>query len=381
MDAVAALPARPRFLHADNSAGIERRPPGSTPYRSRAPGDLPVRRGQRARYAARTRAGRRDARPRRGSTRGAGGRYGRLRRHVACAARGTSRDGLARATPTGIAGASAIARIALVSGERVPVVGFVTMDMTMLDVTDHPCAVGDVVDVHRTGRRRAAQRGRRRSHGRVLPVRDPHGAAWTSAADLRRRRAVSRRAAIIVLDGVGIGEAPDAAQYGDAGSNTLGNIARAVGGMRLPNLERAGLGNIAPLAGRRAQARGRQPRTAALFRPPPARTARPATGRSRASTSPSRSRRTRTASRPTCWPSSRGARVAGCSATRRRAGRQSSLSSASEHQRTGAWIVYTSADSVFQVAAHEETVPLDELYRRVRGRAGRCSFRPTTCPA
>ena len=60
---------------------------------------------------------------------------------------------------------------------------------------------------------------------------------------------MSKRAIIIVLDGVGIGAAPDADAYGDVGSNTLGNLARAVGGMRLPNLERAGLGNIAPLAG------------------------------------------------------------------------------------------------------------------------------------
>jgi phosphopentomutase len=60
---------------------------------------------------------------------------------------------------------------------------------------------------------------------------------------------MSRRAAIIVLDGVGIGAAPDAARYGDLGSNTLANIARAVRGMRLPNLERAGLGNIAALEG------------------------------------------------------------------------------------------------------------------------------------
>jgi phosphopentomutase len=60
---------------------------------------------------------------------------------------------------------------------------------------------------------------------------------------------MSRRAAIIVLDGVGIGEAPDASQYGDVGSNTLGNVGRAVGGMDLPELERAGLGNIAPMSG------------------------------------------------------------------------------------------------------------------------------------
>ena len=59
----------------------------------------------------------------------------------------------------------------------------------------------------------------------------------------------SRRAAIIILDGVGAGAAPDAAAYGDVGSDTLGNVARAVGGLRLPNLERAGLGNAAPLEG------------------------------------------------------------------------------------------------------------------------------------
>jgi len=52
----------------------------------------------------------------------------------------------------------------------------------------------------------------------------------------------------IVLDSVGIGEMPDAAQYGDAGSDTLGNIAR-IRGIKLPNLERLGLGNIMPLTG------------------------------------------------------------------------------------------------------------------------------------
>ena len=50
------------------------------------------------------------------------------------------------------------------------------------------------------------------------------------------------RAAIIVLDGLGTGPAPDTGAYGDAGSDTLGNVARAVGGLRLPNLERLGLG-------------------------------------------------------------------------------------------------------------------------------------------
>ena len=63
---------------------------------------------------------------------------------------------------------------------------------------------------------------------------------------------MTRRAAILVLDGVGIGAAGDAAAYGDVGSNTLSNIAEAVGGLSLPNLEAAGLGRIAPLKGVRA---------------------------------------------------------------------------------------------------------------------------------
>src|SRR5881398_1558010 len=71
-----------------------------------------------------------------------------------------------------------------------------------------------------------------------------------------------KRAAVIVLDGVGIGPCPDQAAYGDAGSDTLGNVARAVGGLRLPNLERLGLGRcraipgLAPGPGDPALARG-----------------------------------------------------------------------------------------------------------------------------
>jgi phosphopentomutase len=58
-----------------------------------------------------------------------------------------------------------------------------------------------------------------------------------------------RRACVIVLDAVGAGELPDAADYGDEGSNTLANVATAVGGLDLPNLEALGLGNIEPLDG------------------------------------------------------------------------------------------------------------------------------------
>ena len=57
------------------------------------------------------------------------------------------------------------------------------------------------------------------------------------------------RACVIVLDAVGAGALPDAAAYGDEGSDTLGNVARAVGGLDLPNMEALGLGNVEPLEG------------------------------------------------------------------------------------------------------------------------------------
>ena len=57
------------------------------------------------------------------------------------------------------------------------------------------------------------------------------------------------RACVIVLDAVGAGALPDAAEFGDEGSDTLGNVARAVGGLDLPNLEALGLGNVEPLEG------------------------------------------------------------------------------------------------------------------------------------
>jgi phosphopentomutase len=174
--------------------------------------------------------------------------------------------------------------------------------------------------------------------------------------------ASTRRAAIIVLDGVGIGEAPDAAAYGDVGSNTLGNLARAVGGLRLPNLEKAGLGCIAPLTG---VARVASP-TAAHGMLVPASAGKDSTtghweiaGVHLARPFPTY---------PRGFPdavlkefSTRTGR--GVLANSVASGTAVIAEYGEEHQRTGKWIVYTSADSVFQIAAHEETVPLDELYR------------------
>jgi phosphopentomutase len=171
-----------------------------------------------------------------------------------------------------------------------------------------------------------------------------------------------KRAAIIVLDGLGIGATPDQAAYGDAGSDTLGNTARAVGGLRLPNLERLGLGLCRPIQG--------------MARPP-----RP-TAAHGVALPRSHGKDSTTGHWEICgvllerpFPTyPKGFPAALLDEFARRTGRGWLGNKAAsgtgiiaelgaEHQRSGKWIVYTSADSVFQVAAHEETVPLEELYR------------------
>jgi phosphopentomutase len=167
------------------------------------------------------------------------------------------------------------------------------------------------------------------------------------------------RVVLIVMDSVGAGELPDAAIYGDEGSDTLGNIARAVG-LQVPTLRSLGLREVAAIGGDRVAPRGAFGRMAeaspgkdsvtghwemmgiVLDRPfptfpdgfPPeiirqfeARIGRHSLGNTVAS--------------GTAIIDALGA----------------------EHVRTGAPIVYTSADSVFQIAAHESVIPIDELYR------------------
>lgn len=180
------------------------------------------------------------------------------------------------------------------------------------------------------------------------------------------------KAFVLVLDSVGIGAAPDADAYGDAGSNTLAHLAEANGGVSLPVMESMGLGNIpallpgglpldgvaptpAPIACYGAMqevSRGKDTTTGHwemaglelpggfhLFPPDPpsfpadlvaelvSKTGRPIIGN----------------------------KAASGTVIIEELGR--------EHMETGAWIAYTSADSVLQIAAHEETIPLDELYR------------------
>jgi phosphopentomutase len=172
---------------------------------------------------------------------------------------------------------------------------------------------------------------------------------------------VSRRAAIIVLDGLGIGPAPDTDAYGDAGSNTLGNLARAVGGLALPNLEALGLGACAPLEG-----------VAPAVRPAGAYgVAEPVSAGKDSITGHWELCGLVLAAPFPTYPEGFPAEVIeefsrrtgrGVLANRPASGTAVLDEFGEEHRRTGKWIVYTSADSVFQVAAHEETVPLAELY-------------------
>ena len=171
-----------------------------------------------------------------------------------------------------------------------------------------------------------------------------------------------RRAAIIVLDGMGVGSADDAPAYGDAGSDSLGNVAREVGGLTLPNLDALGLGYCGDIAGM-----GRpSPRGAATGRCQPASPGKDSTtghweicGVVLEQPFPTF---------PDGFPRAlidEFSRRTGRGVLANVAGSGTALLDefAAAHVATGDWIVYTSADSVFQVAAHEDVVPLEELYR------------------
>jgi phosphopentomutase len=173
------------------------------------------------------------------------------------------------------------------------------------------------------------------------------------------------RACVIVLDAVGAGELPDAAEFGDEGSDTLGNVARVVGGLDLPTLEAFGLGNVEELEGC-----------------PPQPGAPAVAGRLLAR---SKGKDTTTGHwelmgvvTPQALPTyahgfpfevidpfmhRTGRGVIG---NKPASGTEIIQELGEEHQKTGKWIVYTSADSVFQIAAHEETIPLAELYDACR---------------
>ncbi len=173
------------------------------------------------------------------------------------------------------------------------------------------------------------------------------------------------RAVVIVLDGCGIGEAPDSSDYGDSGSNTIANTARAVGGLNCPNLGRLGLGHLSTITG-----------------VPPDPTPLGCFGkmRERAAGKDSTSGHwelmgvTLEQALPV-YPDGFGNQIIdafvqktgrGVLGNKPASGTAIIDELGEEQLRTGSWIVYTSADSVFQIAAHEELIPLDELYRACR---------------
>ena len=173
------------------------------------------------------------------------------------------------------------------------------------------------------------------------------------------------RACVLVLDAVGAGDLPDAEQFGTAGSSTLQHVAEAVGGLDVPALWGLGMGNILPIRGC-----------------PPHRAAPAVCGRL---LEQSKGMDTTTGhwemmgivteqpfpTFPAGFPAEllerftteTGRGVIGNVAA---SGTEIIERLGPEHERTGDWIVYTSADSVFQIAAHEQIVPVDELYEACR---------------
>ncbi len=170
-----------------------------------------------------------------------------------------------------------------------------------------------------------------------------------------------KRALIIIIDGVGIGALPDANAYGDEGSNTLGNLAEHFNGLNLPNLERLGMGKIAPIKGMRNDLKAQ------------------ANYGKMAEKSPGKDSTTghweiggvilnkAFPVYPNGFPKEvleeftrrTGYEVIG---NKPASGTEIIKELGEEHLRTGKLIVYTSADSVFQIAAHEKVVPLEKLY-------------------
>ena len=172
----------------------------------------------------------------------------------------------------------------------------------------------------------------------------------------------ARRVFLVVLDGVGIGALPDAGLYGDEGSNTLGNMAAQLGGLKVPFLTTLGLGKIAPLTG-----------VPAIPNP------KGAYGKM-AEASPGKDTITGhwemtgiTLSRPfPLYPKGFPEEIIksfsraigrGVLGNKPASGTEIIQELGPEHLATGDPIVYTSGDSVFQIAAHEEVITIDELYR------------------
>ena len=173
-----------------------------------------------------------------------------------------------------------------------------------------------------------------------------------------------RRAVIIVMDSCGVGEAPDAAEYGDTGADTIGHVSEAVGGLDLPNFQAAGLGNLHP----------------AILGVPPAENPTMAVGRMRERSEGKDSTtghweiaglvtdEPHATFTDTGFPAELVERLEAESGHRfignyAASGTVIIDDLGPEHLETGALILYTSADSVLQIAAHDSVAPVPELHR------------------
>jgi phosphopentomutase len=173
------------------------------------------------------------------------------------------------------------------------------------------------------------------------------------------------RACVIVLDAVGAGDLPDADAFGTAGSNTLAHVAEAAGGLEVPNLQSLGLGNILPLEGCPPR-----PGAPSVW----GRLAEHSAGMDTTTGHWEMMGIVLEQPFPTfpdgfpgdvidAFSEATGRGVLGNVAA---SGTEIIQELGDQHRRTGSWIVYTSADSVFQIAAHEGVVPVDELYGACR---------------
>ncbi|MBI5025681.1 MAG: phosphopentomutase [Nitrospirae bacterium] len=170
------------------------------------------------------------------------------------------------------------------------------------------------------------------------------------------------RVILIIIDSLGIGELPDAGEFGDKGSNTLGNIAKAVGGLNLPNLEALGLGLLGDFTGIKKSEKpigsyGRMKEVS------PAKDT--TSGHWELMGVPvDRPFPTYPEGFPqeiiNAFEKAIGRRILG---NKPASGTEIIKELGPEHIKTGRPIVYTSADSVFQIAAHEDVIPLENLYQ------------------
>jgi len=167
---------------------------------------------------------------------------------------------------------------------------------------------------------------------------------------------------LIILDGVGIGELPDASDYGDEGSNTLVNMAKAIGGLNLPNLEKLGLGNIEEIEGLK---KVEHPLTSFGKMKEISKGKDSTTGHWEIGGIYVEKDFTYF---PQGFPQdiiSKFLKLTGCKGflgNKPASGTEIINELGDEHVKTGYPIIYTSADSVFQIAAHEEIIPLNRLY-------------------